>query len=277
MIYEYIVYHNCIYVLDMVRICDDMRRLIVVKIQSKMTQSEVARQLNIGQTTVRKIWKRYLETGSTNDRIRSGRPIKGIERERRKLCRVSKKDPFLTAREILIESNIDTALSVRTVQRCLQSNGLFGRIAAKKPFLNKVHIRKRFRWCKAYSILSISDWKNIIFSDESRIEIFALRRKYVRRPQGTRLQNRYICKTVKYSKVAVIIWGAIKGDGSRSLVRCDPRLNLIGYQYVLNEGLFWDFDSACTFMQDCAPCHTGKVTLRYLEQNRICLLSDWPP
>jgi len=72
-------------------------------------------------------------------------------------------------------------------------------------------------------------------------------------------------------------WGVIKGDGSRILVRCIMRLNSTAYQDVLDAGLFQIYHSDSVFVQDNAPCHKSKSTMKYLEKKNICLLSDWPP
>ena len=52
---------------EMVRISQDIRQHIVVQMSNGKGQREVARELNVGQTTVRQIWQRFLDTGSTED------------------------------------------------------------------------------------------------------------------------------------------------------------------------------------------------------------------
>ena len=62
---------------------------------SSLKQVNVTEELNLGQTTVRAIWQKYLKTGDIDDGKRNGRPMKSSERERRIMSRISKKNPFL--------------------------------------------------------------------------------------------------------------------------------------------------------------------------------------
>ena len=77
----------------------------------------------------------------------------------------------MTARQIGNETGILLKAFIDLVKRVLRNFGLVGRIAAKKPLLNKKQIQKRNHWCKSYSALSVIDWKNVIFSDESRSSV----------------------------------------------------------------------------------------------------------
>ena len=71
-------------------------------------------------------------------------------------------------------------------------------IAAKKPLLSKRNINNRYQWCKLYSQLQLEFWKDVIFSDESSLELYSRRREYIRRPQGTQYEDKYTMKTVKF-------------------------------------------------------------------------------
>lgn len=94
---------------------------------------------------------------------------------------------------------------------------------------------------------------------------------------GCRFLNRYVTKTVKYGGGSIMVWGAIKGDGSRILIKCPMPMNSVNYQRVLDQGLSNIYEDGNIFMQDGAPCHTSKSTISYLDQKKICVLSDWPP
>ena len=59
-----------------------------------------------------------------------------------------------------------------------------------------------------------------------------------------------------------MVWGTIKGDGSRMLIRCPIRLDSISYQAVLDEGLRDILSEASIFMQDGAPCHRSRSTAK---------------
>ena len=134
------------------------------------------------------------------------------------------KNSFAIAREVHRAVDLLKIASISTIKNYLWQGGLFGRVAAKKLLLSNVNINKRLRWCKAYKPLGMDEWKNVLFTDECRIEIFIGRRKFVRRLIGQRFNHRYTCKTVRHS-FSILVWGLIKGDDSRMLVKCPSRLN----------------------------------------------------
>jgi len=185
-----------------------------------------------------------------------------------KLCRYSKNNPFATARDVQVAVDCLNAASISTIKNYFNEGGLFGRVAAKKPPLSKVNIKKRIPWCKDDRSLSIDEWKNVLFTDECKIEIFSTRRKFVRRPFGQRFNQIYTCTTVRHP-FSILVWRLIKGDGSRMLVKYPPRLNSVGYQDILKEGLLGIYNNKSIFIQDGAPFHTSKSTMKFLDQHKI--------
>ena len=132
------------------------------------------------------MWNKFLRTNSRADLPKSGRPCSSSERERRLICRTSKKEPFLTAAEVAKTLGITNKVSVWTVRRYLRSGGLFGRMAARKPLLTAKHASIRQKWCRAYLALGPDDWKKFIFSDESRFQMYPNVFIVVRRPRNSR-------------------------------------------------------------------------------------------
>ena len=222
------------------------------------------------------ILKKFHTSGSVNNLQKSGRPHKSNERSDPQLSRQSKINSKSIAAELRDEWDIPGNISVTTVKRILRKYGLLGRIAARKPFLTKVHILRRKKWCLLYKRLEQSFWDNVIYSDECRLEMHPRRREYVRRPANTRYHERFTSKTVKHGGMSIMVWGAIKSDGSRTLVRCPARLNSVEYQNVLQSGLLPLYDVDNIFQQDGAPCHTSASSISFIENHGICLLSDWP-
>jgi len=173
----------------------------------------------------------------------------------------------MTPRELQNSSQGLPKASIWTVRRALSHSFLFGRIGCKKPLLTKAHVKELIAWCKAYQNMTDDDCQNVVFTDECRFETFANRRRYVRRPIEMRYVNIYVCKTVKFPN-SVMVWGGIKGDGTKTLVKCPHRLDFKGYQSILDEELFRICESESVFMQDGARCHKSRSTLQYLDQER---------
>ena len=70
-----------------------------------------------------------------------------------------------------------------------------------------------------------------------------------------------------------MVWAAIKGDGSRVIVRCSNILNSMEYKDVLESGLFKLYGSDSVFIKDNAPCHKSYSTLIYLDNKKVCFVS----
>ena len=132
-------------------------------------------------------------------------------------------------------------------------------------------------FCKDYRQMTMFPWSNVIFTDEMWTELYGLRRAYVSRNVSTRYRNKYIYKTVKIGGHFLLLWGAIKKDGSRILLRCPSVMNSSAYQSILDEGLRNIYGQDSVLVHDGAPCHRSVSNQLYLERKNICYISDWPP
>lgn len=259
------------------KISEEMRLKIINELISGCSQRKLSRMLQIGQTTIRKIWLKYSKTGDIADIKKPGRKVIYNTHEKRILCRESKKSPFSTAAEVLTNSNIGKNISLCTARRYLREGLLFGRIAPAKPLLSKKIKKQRLLFCKENRKYNGEDWKYVMFSDESKFERYSLRRKYVRRLSGMPLKYKYVCTTVKQRGFSIMVWGVIKGDGTRKLIKCPNTLNSKEYQSILDSGLIAVYDYDSIFMQDGAPCHRSKSTMAYLKNKDVEILENWPP
>ena len=61
--------------------------------------------------------------------------------------------------------------SYSTVKRALIDAGCKAVKPYRRPNLTAVHAKKRIDWAKQYQYWTVEDWKNVIFSDETQIEI----------------------------------------------------------------------------------------------------------
>jgi len=147
----------------MPKINERLRMLIVGKMQDCSSLRKVSRELNICKTSVRNIWNKFRDTGSIVDKIRSGRPPKCSVRDTILLSRNAKKEPFLSAHNLGVQSNLISTVSVRTLGRFLHKSSLSARVRARKPLLSKLQVKRRIQWSKAYSSFEATDWNQVIF------------------------------------------------------------------------------------------------------------------
>lgn len=260
----------------MSRIPQQKRGEIIQQLQLGNSQRLVAKSFGVSRCAVQAIHKKCIVTGSVDDRPKSGRPPKTSIRERRTLIRLSKKNPFLSASQLRNEWKTERFVSKSTVKNILRKYGLFGRIAARKPLLTNKQKKSRLLWCRSHLNWNFERFEKLIFSDETRIELKPRKQQRVRREIGNRFKIRYTQKTVRFGEKSLMIWGAIKANGQRSLVRCLPRVNAAEYQRVLHFGLMNIYESDEILVQDGAPCHTAKSTREFMAAHGIQVMERWP-
>jgi len=149
----------------------------------------------------------------------------------------SKKNPKKTASDILKSRKSSRPTSVNTVKRIPKNYKLFGRVAATMPILSDWHIHNRIQLCKSYGQLHPSLWKDVIFSDEWSVEIYSRKRENMPADHHGVVWWEIYHKTVKYGGKNLMVWGAIKEDSIRILIRCPDRINSVVYENVFKRGL----------------------------------------
>ena len=72
-----------------------------------------------------------------------------------------------------------------------------------------------------------------------------------------------------------MIWGAIKSDGSRFIAKCPSKVDAAAYSDILKDSFFLLYKKDNVLIMDNAPIHKAKASLKLLEDNKICYISDW--
>ena len=132
----------------------------------------MSRTLKVSSVAVAKTIKRYDDTGSHEDHHRKGRPrvTSAVED---KFIRVTSLRNY-SPNKCFTEFN--RHISTSTVQRRLRESGLHGRNAAKKQFLKDTNKKKRLAWAKKHKQWTLDRWKSVLWSEESKFEIFGSNR-----------------------------------------------------------------------------------------------------
>ena len=167
-----------------------------------------------------------------------------------------------------------------TVTRRLHEAGLFGRVSSKKPLISKKNRMARLKFAKKYRNWTFEDWKKIIFSDESKFNLFGSDgKRYVRRPIGSRNDVRYQTPTVKHGGGSIMVWGAFSAQGVGPLIQIEGLMTSVMYRDILNSHLLpyarSDMTRKWIFQHDNDPKHTSKLVKGWLSSKKIKVL-DWP-
>ena len=190
----------------------------------------IAAQLNLAPTTVKKVIRRYKLSSSTENCPRSGRPKKMTERDHRHLVNDVKKNRRATLQDIT--NNTLSNVSQSTIQRALHEHNINSRIAAKKPFIGEVNQAKRLAFAKKYQNLTIDDWKNVLWTDESSFEISKNSRQVrVWRKPSERFDSSCLTPSFKSGRQTVMVWGCFIW-GKRGPLVILPKGSINGAKYV---------------------------------------------
>jgi hypothetical protein len=137
-------------------------------------------------------------------------------------------------------------------------------------------------WAKAHQRWSTGDWERVIFSDESKFNLFGSDGpQYCWRRGGEALDPCYTRKQIKHGGGKVMVWGCVTAHGVGRLCQIDGKVDSKKYISILQEAYLRTLEDLHTNQQgvtlqaDNDLKHTSKATQAWLEGNRISTL-NWP-
>ena len=131
-----------------------------------------------------------------------------------------KKDRSKSSRQLASEWNLSNGKSTspRTVRRRLFNAGCKNYVAKRKPS----HCSSRLRFAEGYSNLDFSDWKNVIFSNESHFEVVNRKNQaYIRRLPSESDKPFCFRPRVQGGDGSINVWGTMTANGVDPLVFYD--------------------------------------------------------
>jgi len=113
------------------------------------------------------------------------------------------------------------AVSANTVRRALRRQGLVARVKPPKHFLTKSHMRRRLELARAHRHWSESDWRRVLFSDETKLLLVnAHGRTWCWREPGPQpLCARAVMPSKQFGDGSILLWGCMSANGVGNLCR----------------------------------------------------------
>ena len=203
----------------MPRLYPATRNITIGRLQSGESQNEVARTLNVNQSTISRLWNRFQQTGSTNDRQRSGRPRITTPRQDRYIRVFHLRNRTVAASTTAAGIPGLRRISSQTVRNRLRQHD----IRPRRPFfgavLTPLHRRERIRWCNILRGWTFRNWRSIWFSDESR---FLLQKRdgriRVYRRRNERFSSSCVQEVDSFGGGNIVMWATISNDRKTDLV-----------------------------------------------------------
>ncbi|GFX51552.1 transposable element Tc1 transposase [Trichonephila clavipes] len=163
-----------------------------------------------------------------------------------------------------MSSTIGEEISDETIRRTLHQYGFRG------PLIKYVNRQKRVTFAKEHRLKPISFWNTVIFSDESKFNIYGSDGRFkIWRKAGKALAPKNTIKTVKFGGGSVLVWGCVSAGGVEDLAFIDGIMDKHVYLGILKDNLEKSasklgLGSGFIFQQDNAPKHTTKIVQLYL-------------
>ncbi|CAF1974978.1 unnamed protein product [Rotaria magnacalcarata] len=241
-------------------------------------------QLGVSNGCISNIGKKDKLKLPFENRPGQGRKKLATFKEDRYLLNLMKKDRRKSSRQLASEWNSShgKSISARMVRRRLFNAGYKSYTTKRKPYRKPSHCSARLKFTKQCSNWNFSDWKTVIFSDESHFEVFNRKKKsFVRHLPSKSDKSFNFQPLVQGDGRSIGVWGIMTGKGVSPLVFYDGRMNGQNYISVIEPVLLpfieknFDPDVTWYYVQDNAPCHKSAFSMKRFTKNKINLL-DWP-
>lgn len=257
----------------------EIRKLIVEGRKSGESYGQLAKKYKISRNGVVRICKKFATTDAVENIAGRGRKRKTTSREDARIVREVMKNPSASARQVKQSVNIN--VSVKTIKRRIKDAGLQSFLKRKKPFISDRNKKKRLAFAKKYINKPLAFWENVVWSDESKFELFGSKRRgRVWRRRGEAFKPQMVHSTIKHGGGNVLVWGCFSKNGVGNLIRIEGKMTGVSYVEILRENLFISVEKMklehFIFQQDNDPKHTSRVAKNFIEENNIETL-DWPP
>ncbi len=161
-------------------------------------------------------------------------------------------------------------LSVNTIHRAICRCQLKLYHAKSKPYVNMVQKHRRVLWAKAHLKWTVSKWKSVLWSDESKFDILVGNhgRRVLRAKEEGDLPACYPHSGQKPS--SLMVWRCISAYIMGSLHVLEGTMNAERYIKVLEQQRQHLFQRRpCVFQQDNAKPHTAAITTAWLHSRRL--------
>lgn len=241
-----------------------------------------AKKFNVSASTAWRTIKKYETNKSFDHKRGNGRPTKLSNDVLEYIKNQNLKNPKNSLRKIQngVTKDLHKQISHMTIKRALNKMNKYAFSPIKKPVLSLKHIKTRFECSKTWIKMNSNDVKRIIFSDESKFNLFYSDGKVsVWREPGSGLKPQHLSGTVKHGGGSVMVWGCFSYQGVGRLVFIDGVMDAARYCSILSENLLSSASemglSEFIFQQDNDPKHTSKLAKEFIRENNLVCMT-WP-
>ncbi|GFT29996.1 transposable element Tcb2 transposase [Trichonephila clavipes] len=256
----------------------DRGRIIGLR-EAGWSNRRIGHHLGRSDMVVARCWQQWITEGRVYRRGGSGRPRNTNDREDRAIRRVATSAPTTSLASIQrhLPPSRHPVPSRETIRRRLTEVGLRSRRPLRRLPLTPHHRQCRLDFCRPRATWSVTDWRRVIFSDESRFSLSADdHRTRVWRRTGQRSDPAFIVERHTAISQGVTVWGAISWDTRSSLVVLQGTLTAHRYVDDILTPIVLPMLSSrpgAIYQQDNARPHTARLSQQCLQGYDVL---PWP-
>nr|CAH7769022.1 unnamed protein product [Callosobruchus chinensis] len=258
------------------------RTRIIALWQEGLYRHQIANSLNVVRSTFSRTIRRYEETGEVNSRPRTGRPTVSTRRGDRYIAQLARRKGSVTVPLLRsqFQRTFNRVISTAKIRRRVLASGLRCRWPLRVPLLTARHRKARLQWARAHQDWLLPQWRNVLFSDESRFGLVSDDyRKRVWRERGGLNRLATAIGVAPYRGGTQMFWGGIRFNGRTHLIYIPGTMTGAYYlQNIINaivQPLRNEIGDQFIFMDDNARPHRTRVIQQALEKGNIARL-EWP-
>jgi transposase len=254
------------------------RAAIVVMDKLGFAKSQIVHWVGHDERTIDHWINHFNQHGNVQDEPRTGRHHSLSVESTEEIVSFAEEKPFITPRTITRE--LQLPVSARTVRRCLDEFGIFGRVARISfPFTDE-HIQKRFAFATKHKDWNEAKWDTVLFSDETYIVLSSDSQIWVQRPEDTAFCSKFMRYQNPFPE-KIGVWAAFSSKGVAAMRIFDGTMDsallkdTFKHQMLPAARQIWPIGQ-WYLLQDNAPYHASHVTQNWLHINGVDCI-DFPP
>ena len=233
---------------------------------------QIHRHTNIPLCTIKYNKQKWLETGSSNDRPRTGRPKILGPNDHKRIGALLRHHPEWASPQlaVAVAQQGSPAVSARTIRRELNRMERDYSLPLYRPLLTDRHKECRIAFAQAHLH---DNWRRTVFTDETTFQLYR---------NKVKVWSRHGYRSVKHRPKhgpKVHVWGAISWQGTLSIhlftrnLTADYYIDILTH-YLLDQAMA-TFGGNWRLQQDNDPKHTAKISKAWVGE-WVPETFEWP-
>lgn len=253
-------------------ILTDCEKLMIIHHSKNMTCGLVGKLLGIHRATVYSFLRRFEQRFSIVNGKSPGKPRVITNAEIRRLIRTVRRNPISSIRELKEKSEL--SYSSKTITRYLKMKGYGNYCMSAKMKIKQKNREKRILFATKFIGKSQRFWNNHIFIDESSV---ILGQQYRKKCWRLKKEILYDERPKQFSLRYIKFCAAIGINGPIYIQKIQGKFNSESFIEFLKDAIIKNGLQHCTLVFDNDTRHTSAKTLKFMNDNNIKFLYEYPP